>query len=56
MHISYLAHTQKIEEIVTINAVMKPIFIWGWLAFMAARGWRNRDLVTRGSHSPGSTK
>ena len=38
---------------------MKPIFNWGRLAseiFMAARGWSNRDLVTRGNHSPGSTK
>ena len=38
---SYLAHTQKIEEIVTLNTLMKPIFNWGRLAseiVMAARG------------------
>ena len=57
MHTSYLARTQKIEEIVT--TLTKPIFNWGRLAWeivMAARGWSNRDLVTRGNHSPGSTK
>ena len=26
----------------------------GWLGVMAARGWSNRDLVTRSSHSPGA--
>ena len=59
MYSSYLARTQKIEEIVTLNTLMKPIFNWGRLAselVMAARGWSNRDLVTRGNHSPGSTK
>ena len=58
MYISYLAHTQKIEEIITLNTLMKPIFNWGRLAseiVMATRGWSNRDLVTRGNHSPGST-
>ena len=58
MYTSYLARTQKIEEIVT--TLTKPIFNWGsGLAseiVMAARGWSNRDLVTRGNHSPGSTK
>ena len=55
IYTSYLARTQKIEEIVTLNTLMKPIFNWGRLAswiVMAARGWSNRDLVTRGNHSP----
>ena len=42
MYSSYLAPTQKIEEIVTANMLMKPIFNWGRLAselVMAARGW-----------------
>ena len=59
MHITYLAHTQKIEEIVTLSTLMKPIFIWSRLAseiFMAVRGWKNHDLVVRGTHSPGSIK
>ena len=37
----YLARTQKIEEIVTLNTSMKPLFNWGRLAseiVMAARG------------------
>ena len=41
MYTSYLARTQKIEEIVTLNTLMKPIFNWGKLAseiVMAARG------------------
>ena len=42
MHTRYLARTQKIEEIVAINTLMKPIFTdWGRLAgeiVMAARG------------------
>ena len=59
MYTSYLAGTQKIEEIVTLNTLMKPILNWDRLAseiVMAARGWSNRDLVTRGNHSPGSNK
>ena len=50
MYTSYLARTQKIEEIVTLNTLMKPILNWDRLAseiVMAARGWSNRDLVTR---------
>ena len=57
IYTSYLARTQKIEDIVT--TLTKPIFNWGRLAseiVMAARGWSNHDLVTRGNHSPGSTK
>ena len=57
VYTSFLVRTQKIEEIVT--TLMKPIFNWGRPAseiVMAARGWSNRDLVTRGNHSPGSTK
>ena len=41
MYTSYLARIQKIEEIVTLNTLMKPIFNWGRLAseiVMAARG------------------
>ena len=41
MYTSYLARTQKIEEIVTLNTLMKPIFNWGRLAseiVMASRG------------------
>ena len=41
MYTSYLARTQKIEEIVTLNTLMKPIFNWGRLAseiVMTARG------------------
>ena len=55
IYTSYLARTQKIEEIITLNTLMKPIFNWGRLAswiVMAARGWSNRDLVARGNHSP----
>ena len=58
MHIKYLAYTEKIEEIVTLYTLMKPIFIRSRLAseiVMAAGGWSNRDLVTMGNHSPGST-
>ena len=57
MYSSNLARTQKIDEIVTLNTLMKPIFNWGKLAselVMAAKEWRNRDLVTRGNHSPGA--
>ena len=58
MYTSYLSRTQKIEEIVTLNTLMKPIFNWGRLAseIVIARGWGNRDLVTRCNHHPGSTK
>ena len=59
MHASYMAHAQKIKEIVTLNIFIKPIFIWVRLAseiVMAAGGWSNRDLVLRGNHSPRSTK
>ena len=55
MYTSYLVRTQKIEEIVT--TLTKPKFNWGRLAseiVMAARGWSNRDLVTRGNHSLGA--
>ena len=55
MYTSYLAGTQKIEEIVTLNTLTKPIFNWSRLAIeivMAARGWSNRDLVTMGNHRP----
>ena len=41
MFTSYLARPQKIEEIVTLNTLMKPIFNWGRLAgeiVMTARG------------------
>ena len=41
MYTSYLVRTLKIEEIVTLNTLMKPIFNWGRLASeigMAARG------------------
>ena len=41
MYNSYLARTQKIEEIVALNTLMKPIFNWGRVAskiVMAARG------------------
>ena len=46
MYIRYLAYTEKIEEIVTLYTLMKPIFIWGRRAseiFIAARGLSNRD-------------
>ena len=37
IYTSYLARTQKIEEIVTINTLMKPIFNWGRL--LARSSW-----------------